>query len=154
MVIRTANIMDIEKILDLEKQVFEIHFKARPDLIKKFPMNYEFVKNLIEGNTGKIFIAEENEQIIGHCIINIRVIKDHHLFHDMKNIEIDDMCIDENYRRKGVGKKLFEEVEKYAKEIGVNNIELMVWEFNQSARKFYEYIGFKTRISRMEYKIQ
>jgi diamine N-acetyltransferase len=151
--IRIANLMDIEKILFLENQVFELHSKARPDWIGKNPLTYDSIKNIIESNNGKIFIAEDNNEIIGHCIINIREIKNHHMFHDMKNIEIDDLCVDEKHRKKGIGKKLFEKVKTYSKENGINFIELMVWEFNENARKFYENMGMKIRINRMEYKI-
>jgi ribosomal protein S18 acetylase RimI-like enzyme len=152
--IRTANLTDIEKIMFLENQVFELHSKARPDWIGKNPTNYDHIKSIIESNNGKIFIAEENGMLIGHCLINVREIKNHHMFHDMKNIEIEDLCIDEKYRKKGIGKKLFEEVKIYAKENGINIIELSVWEFNENAKKFYENMGMKTRINRMEYKIE
>ena len=151
--IRTANLMDIEKILFLENQVFELHSKTRPDWIGKNPLTYDSIKNIIESNNGKIFIAEDNNEIVGHCIINIREIKNHNMFHDMKNIEIDDLCVDEKHRKKGIGKKLFEEIKTYSKENGINFIELMVWEFNENARKFYENMGMKIRINRMEYKI-
>jgi ribosomal protein S18 acetylase RimI-like enzyme len=102
MTIRTANVTDIEKIMLLMNQVFEIHLKARPDWIVKNPMDYDYIKSIIEGNEGK---------------------------------------------------KLFEEVKNYAKEINANFIELMVWDVNQDAKKFYENMGMKTRITRMEYKV-
>jgi len=152
--IRTAEIKDIDKILILEDQIFDIHFKSRPDWIGKNPKSYEYKKDIIEGNNGKIFIAEENNNIIGLCIINIREIKNHHMFHDMTNIEIENICIDEDYRKKGIGKILFEEVKKFAKEINAKNIELSVWKFNQDAINFYEKMGMKIRIIRMEYKIE
>ena len=151
--IRSANTMDIEKIMELQTQVFEIHLKARPEWIKKNPINYDYIKSIIESKNGKIFIVEENNKIIGHCIISIREIKNNVIFEDMTNIEIDEMCINEQFRKKGIGKKLFEEVKIYAKEINANYIELMVWDFNQNAMNFYEKMGMKTRIRRMEYKV-
>jgi ribosomal protein S18 acetylase RimI-like enzyme len=151
--IRTAGLMDIDKILILEDQIFEIHLQARPDWIGKNPKNYEYKKAVIEGNNGKIFIAEEDNNIIGLCIINIREINNHHMFHDMTNIEIENICIDEKYKKKGIGKKLFEEVKRFAKENNAKNIELSVWEFNKDAIKFYEKMGMKIRTIRMEYKI-
>ena len=154
MIIRTADLKDIEKILILEEQVFELHLKARPDWICKNPLNYDYIKSIIEGNNGKIFIAEKDHEIIGHCIVFKREIKDHHVLHNMLNIEIDDMCIDEKHRKKGIGKILFEEVKKFAKDNDAKFIELMVWEFNQNAKKFYEHLGMKTRINRMELKIK
>jgi ribosomal protein S18 acetylase RimI-like enzyme len=112
------------------------------------------MKNIIEnGNGDKIFVAEENEKIVGHCIVKIRQIKEHPFLHDMTNIEIDDLCIDEKYRHKGLGKELFEEVKKYAKEKNIKTMELGVWEFNINAKGFYEHIGMKIRHYKMEYKI-
>jgi GNAT superfamily N-acetyltransferase len=154
MIIRTAGITDIDKILFLEDQIFELHAKARPDWIGKKPMNYDYLKSRIEDKNVKIFVAEDNNEIIGHCFINIHEIKDHHMYHDMVNIEIDNLCVHENYRKKGVGKELFEEVKIYAKNIGAKFIELSVWDFNQNARQFYENLGMKTRIRKMELKIE
>jgi len=153
--IRTANISDIEKILILEEQVFKLHYSARPDLIdkEKSPNSYEFLRKYIESDNGKIFIAEIDEKIIRHCIINIKEIKNHHIYFDMMNIEIDDMCIDEKHRKKGIGKKLFEEVIKFSKEKGIKRLELGVWEFNENAIKFYESLGMKTKYRRMELEI-
>ena len=152
--IRTASITDIEKILFLGNQVFKIHSKARPDWIEKQPIHYDYLKNIIEENNKKIFIAEKNSEIIGYCIVCICEIKNHPIFHDMTNIEIEDLCVDENHRKKGVGKRLFEEVVIFAKNINAQFIELIVWEFNQNARKFYENMGMKIRINRMEYKVK
>ena len=153
--IRTANISDIDKILILEEQVFKLHYNARPDLIdkEKSPNSYEFLRKCIESDNGKIFIAEIDENIIGHCIINIKEIKNHHIYFDMMNIEIDDMCIDEKHRKKGIGKKLFEEVIKFSKEKGIKRLELGVWEFNENAIKFYECLGMKTKYRRMELEL-
>jgi len=124
--IRIANLLDIEKILLLEERTFKFYSKSRPDWIdrEKRPFNYEFMKNIIESNNGKIFVAEEDNKIVGHCIMNIKEIKNHHIFHDMTNIEIENICIDEQYRKNGIGKKLFEEVKIFAKENGIKNLSL------------------------------
>ena len=151
--IRLAKVNDIENIINLQVQTFEIHLKARPDWFKETPLNFDYIKNMIEAKDGDIFIAEENNKIIGYCIIYIRKYKDHAIFEDMENIEIDEMCIDENYRKKGIGKKLFDQVKIYGKGINAGSIELQVWDFNKDAIKFYEKMGMKTRIKRMELKI-
>jgi len=152
--IRAARITDIEEILFLEDQVFEIHLNARPDLVQKKPINYDYLKNIIEENNKRIFIAEENSEIIGFCIVCICEIKNHPIFHDMTNIEIEDLCVDENHRKKGVGKRFFEEVIIFAKNTNAQFIELVVWEFNQDAKRFYENMGMKIRENRMEYEIK
>lgn len=153
--IRIANVADIEKILPLEEQIFGFHSKTRPDWIdnNKRPFNYEFMKDLIENNNAEIFIAEDDNKIIGHCIVSIREIKNHRMFHNMTNVEIEDLFVDEHYRKKGIGKKLFEEARVFAKEKGAKFIEFGVWEFNQNAIKFYEYIGMNKRLYRMELEL-
>ncbi len=63
--------------------------------------------------------------------------------------EIEDIYIEEEYRRQGIGKKLLEEVEKKANKC--ENITLEVNENNSVAIKFYESLGFKFIAKRNNY---
>jgi ribosomal protein S18 acetylase RimI-like enzyme len=152
--IRIANIMDIKEIISLEDQMYEIHSKVRPDWYGNNKLSHNIIKTIIESNNEKIFIAEDDNKIFGLCIITIYEIKNHHVFQDMTIIEIDDLIVDEKYRKMGIGKKLFEEVKIYGKRIGAKFIELMVWDFNQNATEFYEHLGMKTKQIKMELKIE
>ena len=82
-----------------------------------------------------------------------KVTKEHINLCDKKVMWIDEICIDEKYRRKGIGKLLIQEVKKEAKENNCNKIELNCWEFNESAMRFYESIGLKTQRRIMEMEI-
>lgn len=53
------------------------------------------------------------------------------------------MVIDEMYRNKGIAKKLFYTVESEAKKMGVVRIDLMILEFNKSAKELYKSLGMK-----------
>jgi len=57
---------------------------------------------------------------------------------DIKTLYIDDLCVDQNYRGHGIGKKLYEYVVDYAGENGFYNVTLNVWADNTAALKFYE----------------
>ena len=50
--------------------------------------------------------------------------------------------VDEEYRRKGVGKKLILEMEKRAAAMGVNTIRLDT--FNWQGKEFYEALGYQS----------
>ncbi len=63
---------------------------------------------------------------------------------------VDDICVDENARGQGVGRRLFEHVEKYARDEGFYNITLNVWAFNEGARAFYESCGMQVQRYGME----
>jgi diamine N-acetyltransferase len=154
--IRTAKPEDLEKIILLEKQIFYLHAESRSDWIDggKIGFNTEYYKSIIEDpGKGTVFVAEENNKIIGHCIIVISEIKDHFLMKDMKNIIIEDLCVEKEYQKKGIGKKLFDEAINYGRKINANILELGVWEFNKNAVEFYEHLGMETRLRRMEYKL-
>ena len=54
---------------------------------------------------------------------------------------ISSLFVDEEYRRKGIGKSLMEEAERRAKELGADMIRLDT--FDWQGRDFYESIGFR-----------
>ncbi len=59
-------------------------------------------------------------------------------------LDIDEFCVDEEHRRKGVATAMIEFIKDFAKENGFQRIELNMWEFNQGALAFYEAAGFET----------
>ena len=154
--IREACMSDFDAISNLENQVFYMHLNARPDMInlKKKPFGRDFFEKSLKDEKIKIFVFEENEEILGHCITRQWELNNHHMFYDMKILEIDDLCVDEKARGKNIGRRLFDQAKDYAKEIDAAHVELMVWSFNKNARQFYEHLGMSERISRMEMIIE
>ena len=53
-----------------------------------------------------------------------------------------------------VGTALFSFVKDYARELGCHNITLNVWEGNDSARRFYDAMGFGIQKTLMEMIIE
>ena len=150
--IREACLSDFNAISNLESQVFYIHLNARADMIKprKEPFSKDYFQNCLNDEKIKIFVFEENCEILGHCIIRQWEYDNHHMFYDMKILEINDLCVEEKARGRSIGRQLFNRAKDYAKEIGAVRLELMVWGFNKNARQFYEHLGMTERISRME----
>lgn len=141
--IRKAKIEDIDGILNLLGQVLYVHYQIRPDLFKEKGSKYskEQLADIINNEKTPIFVYEEDNKIIGHCFCIINEIKNSTNINDYKNLFIDDLCIDENYRNKGIGKEMYNYVKEYAKENGIYNITLHVWEGNESAFNFYKNLG-------------
>ena len=69
----------------------------------------------------------------------------------MKTLYIDDLCVDEKQRGKGVGKALYDHVLMFAKENGCYNVTLNVWAGNDSALKFYQHQGLTMQKYGMEF---
>ena len=62
---------------------------------------------------------------------------------DIKMAFMDALYVEDDFRGKGIGKKLFYETEKIAKENGAKRLDLTVWEFNKDAISFYKSLGMQ-----------
>ena len=155
MIVRRAEVKDIDFINKLLSQVLEIHAKLRPDLFISGTRKYttEELTQIIKDDQTPIFVAEEDGTLYGYCFCMIEETKNSNNLHDMKTLYIDDLCVDENARGKHVGRTLYKYVVDYARSIGCQNITLNVWEGNHNARTFYEKMGFGVRKTMMEKKL-
>jgi len=59
-------------------------------------------------------------------------------------IFLDDIYVDENFRRHGVAKALFEEIQKIAKAQNISVIRWITADYNKEAQEFYNSVGHKT----------
>jgi GNAT superfamily N-acetyltransferase len=152
--IRNAQIDDVNMVSELMLQVAKIHSSARRDIFKE--KNIEEIKNEVNNrmnNKEKILIAEENNSIFGVIIYKIKEVREHINLKERTVLWIDELVVDENIRGKGIGRSLFLEVNKIAKENNCNAVELNCWNFNRQAIKFYEKCGMNTQRLIMEVKI-
>lgn len=54
---------------------------------------------------------------------------------------VDDMFVHPSYRGQKIATTLFHKMERRAKKLGATRIDLMVWEFNESAQELYRSLG-------------
>ncbi len=142
--VRRAETRDIPDILKLLLQVDMVHHKGRPDIFKGPATKYneDELRDIINDPETPVFVCtDENDRVLGHAFCIFRQIKDDNVLTDIKTLYIDDICVDERHREKKVGKTLYDEVIRYAKEQGFYNITLNVWSCNPAAIKFYEKMG-------------
>lgn len=79
------------------------------------------------------FVAESKEQIIGIALYYIK-----YSTWKGKCIFLEDIIVTEQFRKYGIGKKLFDEVVKVSKEMKVPRLEWQVLEWNEPAINFYK----------------
>ena len=115
--IRKATVGDALKIADLDGRMFEDS------------LDFNFIHNDLSNNPmAYYFVYEENDNIVGY--INCWV---------SDNTEILNFCVEPEYRKQGIGSKLFQEVEK----VTSGDISLEVRVSNTNAINFYTKRGFK-----------
>ena len=146
MLIRRAEISDIPEILRLLVQVCNVHQVIRPDIFKRNGVKYteSDLTELLRDESRPVWCALEGETFLGYCFCQWEEYPDGSVGYARKELYIDDLCVDEAGRGRGVATALFRFVTDAAKAEGANFITLNVWQGN-SALNFYEKMGMKPR---------
>ncbi len=152
MEIRLTTTKEIPGMIALLQQVGEVHHQIRPDLFRSGAQKYSEadLEELLKDETRPIFGAIEDGKLLGYCFCMIEEVKDNPVLCDVKSLHIDDLCVDEACRGKGIATKLYDHVCDYARSIGCKSVTLNVWCGNDNAMKFYEHRGMKPRNIHME----
>ena len=151
MEIRFAQAEDIPGIISLLQQVGQVHHLGRPDIFRNGAQKYNETQVLeMLDSPNPIFVAAEAGAVLGYGFCQLKEYKNDSVIADHKELYIDDLCVDESSRGKGVGKAIYRHICRYAKTLGCYNVTLNVWSCNQSAMKFYEKMGLMPQKIGME----
>ena len=154
MIIRPAEKRDIPRLYEMLGQILRLHARLRPDVFRSDREKYtpEELEELLKREDRPSFVAEENGICVGYALCEIKE-RQIPQFVKRRVLYLDDLWIDESSRGNGVGRALVEFLLGYADKIGVDSLELNVWECNADAVAFYERMGFKTQCRHMELKL-
>ena len=153
-IIRKDEISDFQGVHKLIMQVHKLHVNERNDIYKDVdPMDFEEFRTELSNSNNIYLIAELENEIVGICFSQIKEISNNKIMKNRKILHIENICVDENHQKKGIGKKLYKQIVQLAKEKNIDNIELMVWGFNENAIKFYKNLGMNIKNLKFEQKI-
>lgn len=136
-IIRKANIDDIKSVQELNYKLFDLEYNNfDPALNMEWTFSEKgekYFTELIE--SGTVWVAEDNNKVIGYLAGSI-IGKTSCVTKTLA--ELDNFYIDEEYRRKGIGKKLVEEFKKYCISQDIEEIKVTASYKNINAREFYK----------------
>ena len=150
--IRFATEKDIPQMIDLLRQVGEVHHQIRPDLFRAGAQKYDetALKKLLADKTRPIIAGVIDDTMVGYAFCILQELKNDPVLCDRKTLYIDDLCVDETVRGAGVAKAIYQGVLDYAREIHCDAVTLNVWCGNDRALRFYEKCGLKPQKIGME----
>ena len=156
MQIREARIEDKKELIELLMQAQELHCKNRPDIFKKVTKKEveSEVIEVLESKERKMIVAvNDKEMACGLVIFRIKEVENHINLKNAKILYVGKIVVDKKCQRQGVGTLLMQEINKVAKELNCNRIELSCWSFNKKAIEFYEACGMKVQRLNMEIEV-
>lgn len=155
MTIRFAEYGELERVNELRKQVNELHVKGKPEVFKPgFPDELrDHIYAVFNDPRQRIVVCERDGVICAFAVLNHITRPENPFMLERDYLDIDEFCVDEAFRRQGIGSAMIDYICEYARDEGFDRIELNMWEFNQDALIFYESAGFSTYRRYMERKL-
>lgn len=144
---------DTERVLELLLQVHAVHAAGRPDLFLPGGRKYDkadLEKILTEEDKAVYVYTDEQDTVQGYAFCERRMTETRNSRPGRRIWYIDDLCVDEKERGKGIGSALFDHVKQAALAEGFDSVELNVWNFNAPALAFYTALGMKPLHTEME----
>lgn len=135
---------DINKLFIKVDEYHRINLSSIFEKKENIGRTIEYLKNICNSEESELFVAEYDNEIVGIVEINIRRVVNDFLKKDREWVSLDTIMIKEKYRNNGIGEMLVDTVLDWSREKNINRIELNVYEFNKSAIKFYQRLGFET----------
>ena len=111
------------------QELHDLHVQGRPDLFIPASHIYseaDFREITTDGNHIALAMTDDHF-IVGFIIAALRTKSN--------------MVVHPSYRGQKIATTLFHKMERRAKKLGATRIDLMVWEFNESAQKLYRSLG-------------
>lgn len=153
--IRKWRAEDYAAIVGLFQQVHEIHRLNRPDYYASVdcPLSQAEFTSAMKDDDVIALAAEADGDVVGFTIVKLREPSKNPRLLPRKVAFMEDLAVDSRFRRKGIGRLLFEAARNEASGRGYTKMELMVWSFNTSAMDFYKKAGMSERSVIMEMDI-
>lgn len=99
----------------------------------------------VDQTDGAIFVAEEDDRIVGHVIIFGLIRPDDLDERQERYSHLAELFVEPVHRGNGIGRDLVARAESYARRLGAYKLELKVHARNESAVAFYELLGYAPR---------
>ena len=149
--IRRVGKSDYNEVRKLVSQVHQIHLNNRCDIyIDGEVLEYDYFNEIINDDDSLNYLYEDNNKVVGVILVDKKTTKSLPIIKSKNIYYINDIVVDEKFRKKGIGRKLYNYIKEKAIDDNIDSIELNVWSFNKDAIKFYESLGMKVKNMKFE----
>jgi ribosomal protein S18 acetylase RimI-like enzyme len=131
--------MEIKQLKVITEDVVVSFDKLMSQLSENRKPSYESLNELVQSNNLFLFVAIEDERILGTLTLITYNIP------TGQKVWIEDVVVDSSARGKGIGRKLVQYAIDFAKSMGLSKIDLTSSFDRQAANELYKSMGFEKR---------
>lgn len=135
-IIRPARRDDIDSLASMLKTLFSIE----ADFAFNEPMQRRGLEMMVDSGRGCLLVAEEDNRVIGMCSGQFTV----STAEGGLALLVEDVVVRQEWRGRGVGRLLMEELGAWARRYKVSRLQLLADRNNSPALEFYRHLGWQT----------
>lgn len=153
--IRPAQKYDLERIGDLWVILMAFHAELDPRFAIPAQGRTHYIRHVnlaLRDNNYRVFVAEEQGQIVGYIIGYIA--ENSPIFPQSNYGFIADLCVIRSERRQGIGESLVAEICQWFRQRGMTNVQLNVAHHNEISQSFWRKIGCRDYLDHMWLKLE
>lgn len=132
---KSADKSDVDTLLLLIQKFYELdgNITFNSSLTRK-----ALIQLLSDESIGRIWLIQDQSKIIGYVILTLS----YSLEYGGRDAFIDELYIESDYQRQGIGKQTIKFLEEICIALNVQALHLEVERENTSAQSFYRQVGF------------
>ena len=147
---RRAVLGDEEALTVLNEFVQRPHVAARPGYFRTGSADTvaAWFRSHLEKPTTLIRIAEQDGTPVGYVLALLHERAENPFRVARRWCEIDQIAVDEKWRRRGIARALVQSLLAELRERGIRDVELFSWTFNETAHQAFRRLGFAPEVTR------
>jgi ribosomal protein S18 acetylase RimI-like enzyme len=150
--VRYATEADLSRVARIAMFVQRLHAERHPDLFVSPDHDaiHAFFREQVGRDGSHILVAEEDAgEVVGYAYVVLSERSDGAFLRSRRTLSFEHLAIAEDSLRRGYGTALIGAVHSLAAELGADDVELVVWSFNEHAVAAYEAAGYVTAAQTM-----
>jgi ribosomal protein S18 acetylase RimI-like enzyme len=142
--IRDANESDLPCLAAAMVRLQEAHVRASPDIYRRFDAGdaLSHLSVLLSRSDAFVRVAVHESSVVGHFVCLIETRPESMFTHSQRYGHITQIEVEPDFRRRGYGRLLLADCERLAASHDLRRIVLDVWAFNNSAKSFFQALGY------------
>ncbi|MFK7775032.1 MAG: GNAT family N-acetyltransferase [Saprospiraceae bacterium] len=149
--VRPARLTELPTLLEFEQGIISFERPFDPTLAND-PISYYDIKAMIGSENAEVVVAIVDDKVVASAYA--KIVKAKPYFKYDKYAYLGFMFVHPEYRGKGINGKIIENLNLWAKSKNITEIQLQVYDENDSAIRAYEKAGFKKYMVTMRMEIE